>query len=379
MTILKQLCSVPTAPFAEQYVVEWVERFVAKRPKVRLSRDPFGNLLLELPSRSKGPRWVFGAHMDHPGFVAERMLDDRTLQAAFRGWVQIDYVRGTKVRFFDGGREITGTVVEATSDQYDRLTVPNQVKVRVGEPVSPGAPGMFDQGEGRVKGSRFYSRVCDDLAGAAAALTMLDTLARSKTPPKATIAVLLTRAEEEGFIGAIAAALRPTLLKKTDRIIAIETSAEQPYAPQGKGAIIRIGDKTSVFNSDLSYFITAKAEELAKADKAFRHQRALMPGGTCEATVYDIYGFTAASICVALGNYHNMDKSKGKIGPEYVDVSDWTNMTKLFVHIAHHAHEYEPGHKLLKRRVEARFDRLKHLLAAPATPGKRSRNRTTAG
>ena len=33
-----------------------------------------------------------------------------------------------------------------------------------------------------------------------------------------------------------------------------------------------------------------------------------MPGGTCEATVYDVYGFTAARICVALGNYHNMDR-----------------------------------------------------------------------
>jgi len=42
-----------------------------------------------------------------------------------------------------------------------------------------------------------------------------------------------------------------------------------------------------------------------------------MPGGTCEATVYDVYGFTAGSICVALGNYHNMDREKMKIGPEY--------------------------------------------------------------
>jgi endoglucanase len=366
--ILHSLCSTPTAPFAEQYVTRYAEQFAAERPNVRLSRDAYGNLLLELSApKAKGPRWVFGAHMDHPGFVADRMLDDRTLLAHFRGWVQIDYVKGTKVRFFPptaggGWGEVTGTVVEATSDQYDRLTVPNQVKVRVSKPVAEGTPGMFDQGESRVKGGKFYSRVCDDLAGAAAALTMLDVLARSKAPPKAPVAVLLTRAEEEGFIGAIAAAVRPKLLKKSDRIIAIETSAEQPFAPQGKGAIVRIGDRTSVFNSDLSYFLTSQAEALGKKDKTFAHQRALMPGGTCEATVYDIYGFRAASVCVALGNYHNMNKKTGRIGPEYVDVDDWTNMAKLFVHVARNAHEYEPGHKLLKRRVEARFDRLKHLL-----------------
>ena len=69
-----------------------------------------------------------------------------------------------------------------------------------------------------------------------------------------------------------------------------------------------------------------------------------MPGGTCEATVYDVYGFTAASICVPLGNYHNMDKAKEKIGPEFIDVNDWDSMVKLFAEIARRGHEYEPGH-----------------------------------
>ena len=45
-----------------------------------------------------------------------------------------------------------------------------------------------------------------------------------------------------------------------------------------------------------------------------------MPGGTCEATVYDAYGYTAAAVCIPLGNYHNMDRGKKKIGPEYIDV-----------------------------------------------------------
>ena len=87
-----------------------------------------------------------------------------------------------------------------------------------------------------------------------------------------------------------------------------------------------------------------------------------MPGGTCEGTVYDVYGFTAGSICVALGNYHNMDRERKKIGPEYIDVSDWQNMVKLFVQVARNGHKFEPGHKALKARVEKRFEKLKHLL-----------------
>ena len=360
--LLTELCSVPTAPFAEGHVVRFVERF-AKARKLKLSRDRFGNLLLETRGTARGnstPRWVFTAHMDHPGFVASRMTDARTLEVDFRGWVLPEYFEGEKLRFFPhAGGEATGRVIDFTLGA-DRK-VPETVRVRVKEPVPAGTPGMWDQGVGRIKGKRFYSRVCDDLAGAAAALAMIDQLSRRPAP--SPVAVLLTRAEEEGFIGAIAASIRPKLLRKTDRLIAIETSAQQSFAPQGKGAIVRIGDRTSIFNSALSYFLTQKADELAKRDKAFAYQRALMPGGTCEATVYDVYGFTAGSICVALGNYHNMDAGRKRIGPEYIDLGDWRSMVKLFVHVARSGHEFEPGHKALKTRIEKRFEKLKGLLA----------------
>lgn len=360
MKILQQLCSVPTAPFSEHHVVRYAEQFVGKRPALRLSRDRFGNLLIELKTSSRLPRWVFAAHMDHPGFVATRMLSERTVEAAFRGWVLEEFFAGQKVRFFGhDGTETPATVVDWTMGKERR--VPETVRLRVRGEVAPGSPGVWDQGEGQFRGKKFYSRVCDDLAGAAAALAMIHRLGRK--PPKAPVAVLLTRAEEEGFIGAIAAATQPKLLRRTDRVIAIETSAEQPYAPQGAGPIVRVGDKTSVFNSALSYFITQQAEALKKADQSIRYQRALMPGGTCEATVYDVYGFTAASICVALGNYHNMDRAKKKIGPEYIDVDDWNGMVELFVRVARHGHEFEPGHRALRQRVEKRFDKLKHLLA----------------
>ncbi len=367
MTILKELCSLPTAPFAEHRVVAYVEKFVHARRNLRLARDAHGNLLIELKSANgKAPRWVFGAHMDHPGFVAGRMLDETTLQADFRGWVRAEYFKGERVRFFDDGGEARGIVMDFTLNK--ERGEPDKVRIRVDRAVARGSPGMWDQGAGRTKGKRFYSRVCDDLAGAAAALTMIEQLA--KRPPTAPVAVLLTRAEEVGFVGAIAACLEPRLLRRSDRIIAIETSAEQPFAPQGAGAIIRIGDRTSVFNSGLSYFLQTEAAALAKRDKTFNYQRALMPGGTCEATVYDIYGFTAASICVALGNYHNMDQARKRIGPEYIDVSDWQNMVKLFVRVARNGHTFEEGHGALKSRVEKRFNKLRSLLREPGRPAR---------
>jgi len=360
MKFLNAISSLPTAPFVESRVVDYIKAFVAERPKLRLKKDAIGNLLIELPGKSKSPRWVFSAHMDHPGMRAIRMIDSRTVLAAFHGWVQVDYVRGTKVRFFSGGKEITGKVIEATTGEHDRWTIPIEVKVRVNGPVEAGSPGMFEQGEGRLKGQKFYSRALDDLAGVAAAITMLDRLA--KNPPKATIAVMLTRAEEEGFLGCIGAVLKPTLIRKSDCIIGIECSAEQPYAQQGNGVILRIGDRTSIFHSGLSYFLNQQAAALTEKDKTFKYQRALMPGGTCESTVYDAWGYTAAAVCVPLGNYHNMDRKKKRIGPEYIDIRDWNNMVKLFVAVAKNAHTYEPGMKSLKARVMKRYKNFEKLL-----------------
>jgi putative aminopeptidase FrvX len=360
--ILQTLCSVPTAPFAEERVVAYVREFVRRRKKLSLRADRWGNLLIELKGRGKGrhPRWVFTAHMDHPGFVAREMIDPRHLRADFRGWVKVEYVRGTSVRFFDRDREIRGTVTETTVENYDQRAVPHEVIVEVEGPVAVGSPGMFDQGEGRYEEGKFYCRGCDDLGGAAACLEMLDQLHRK--PPKSPVAMLLTRAEEEGFIGCIAVCKDGKLLKKTDRVVAIECSSVQPVAPQGAGVILRVGDRTSVFNSALTYFLGQQAEELKKSDSNFQWQRALMPGGTCEATVYDIYGYTAASLCVALGNYHNMDPAREQIGPEFIDVSDWKNMVKLFVRLANHGEKFKPGHAELKARVLKRFEQLKSFL-----------------
>lgn len=358
LKLLADVCSIPTAPFCEDHVYAYVERFVRARKKLRLSADRFGNRLVVLPgTRPREPRLVYVAHTDHPGFLAGRMVDHQTLEARFHGGVTATFAEKAAVRFFDGDAEIAARVIAVQADEAGRLS---GATLRVNEFVSAGAPGMFDQGVGRVKSGRFYSRVCDDLAGVASALAAVDALHRK--PPVATVAVLLTRAEEEGFIGAIAAALTMKLLKKTDRIVSIECSAEQTYARQGDGLILRVGDRTSIFHSAFSRFLHGTAEKLAKKDAAFKFQRALMPGGTCEATVFDAWGFTAAAACVPLGNYHNMDKAAGKIGPEHVNVTDWQNMVKLFIAAGRNIHTFDGTHAPLTMRLTKRFEEFSSLL-----------------
>lgn len=351
--LLTELCSIPTAPFKEHFVLNWIDNF-AKQNKIKVTKDSFGNRLLSVGPAS-GARLIFVAHADHPGLVANEMIDAKALRATFHGGVLSDFVIGEKVKFFAGKRgenEIRGKISQVTK-KAEWGDYPIEVLVNVKSPVLAGTPGMFDQGAGRVRGGRFYSRVCDDLAGVAAILAAMQQLSRKKL--RAPVCTLITRAEEIGFIGAMAAVKSKELLRKTDRLISVECSAEQPYALQGNGVILRVGDRTSIFNSAFTYWINMQCEELAKTDKTFKYQRCLMPGGSCEGTVFDSHGYLAAAACVPLGNYHNMDRANKKIGPEFVDLRDWENEVKLFTRLGEEAHDVDLKFGALKKRLETRY------------------------
>src|SRR5688572_2286061 len=99
--ILRELCSLPTAPFLESRIAEYIKQFASQRKKLRLTRDEHGNLLVSLPGRSKSTvaRWVFTAHMDHPGLISGRMIDEQTVECELRGWVLAELMKGAKIRF----------------------------------------------------------------------------------------------------------------------------------------------------------------------------------------------------------------------------------------------------------------------------------------
>ncbi len=368
--LLKTVCSIPTAPFVEGRVVRFVEEFVAGRKHLRLKRDAAGNLLISQKGGG-GNRWIFAAHMDHPGAVwteptyprgwkkqnaatlARHLKAGRHI-VAFRGGVYCDYLRGSTLEWFGttagDSRAVDkpiarGRVIECLAEP--KKLVPFGLVVEVDGEVPVGSAGMFPVKVARAKDGFLHSRVCDDLAGAAAALALVDKPVKAKVP----VCVLLTRGEEEGFVGALAAVHAPTLLKQTDRIIAIECSAEQTYAPAGQGVVLRCGDKTSIFHSGLTYFMNECGKEAALKTKGFVLQRALMPGGTCESTVYDAWGYVSGAVCVPLRNYHNMDKAAKMLAAEAVHLGDWACMVRLFREIALKAHTFAEGHPEIRERL----------------------------
>jgi endoglucanase len=280
LSITRRILAQPTAPFHEDAVRAEIRALLSDCPHVRLEEDAFGNLLALYRRGKATPRFAFAAHMDHPGYV---------------------------------GREFLGGVPESY-----RKKKPATRKF--------GAFQMWELPACEIRGGRITSRACDDLMGCVCTVAMLRELER--TGAKCAAWGVFTRAEEIGFIGAIELA-KSRRLPKSVTVISLETSSVKGGPVKfGGGPIIRVGDRTSVFDSGA----TALLQDVAKR-AGFKHQRALMQGGTCEATAYALYGYRTAAMCVALGNYHNCGP-RGRIAPEYVSVNDSVEMARLCVEVA---------------------------------------------
>jgi len=107
-----------------------------------------------------------------------------------------------------------------------------------------------------------------------------------------------------------------------------------------------------VFDPGLTHHLQEAAASLAAREPSFRFQRALMDGGSCESTAYNLWGVRAGALCLALGNYHNCGP-RGAIAPEFVDWDDLEGLIRLLVEAATTWRRHEPG-----ARMRARLERI---------------------
>jgi putative aminopeptidase FrvX len=159
-----------------------------------------------------------------------------------------------------------------------------------------------------------------------------------------------------GLIGAIHAAKNRTIPEGT-RLLSIETSRELPDARIGDGPIIRIGDRSTVFDPEMSNRMSRAA-----ASAGIPHQRKLMDGGRCEATAFGVYGYQATGICLALGNWHNRgnlaEVERGDTGAavpmlEEISIEDFHGLVGLLLVAARAADEEDRLIESLDRLYES--------------------------
>ena len=347
--LLRRLLSAPTAPFHEHAVIAEVRAW-ADRRKVPFARDRAGNVLLRYRRGRSRRRWVFAAHMDHPGFVATRRRG-RQVWADFIGGVGRKYFVGSRVRFFAPGGEARGVVTSArTMRGAQPFGCTCRIELDSPADVPAGTVGVWDIPAVRIRAGRVYGRACDDVAGVAAVLCAMGEIISRKID--ADVTALLTRAEEAGFIGCMAAC-RDRSVDDDALIVAIETSKAVPGARLGGGVVVRVGDAVRTYDPPLTGYVSSVAAGLAKRDRSFRYVRQLMPGGVCESTAYAMFGYRATGLCTPLGNYHNQGREK--IAAEQIDAGDFTNLVKLLTAIAADGKGPEQTDADLKRRLTERL------------------------
>jgi endoglucanase len=340
--IAARLMSCPTAPYHEGGVRAVVETICVENG-LSTQRDEFGNVIIRLGSPKFGRPIAFAAHMDHPGFSIERRLGPKRWLAQFLGGVSEKYFKpNLPVRL------LPGPVAARLGPNRGQ----KRFELIASAPTSAGPTyGVWEMTDFRIRRSRIHGRACDDLLGVAATLAALIDLKHRRVRVHAL--GLISRAEEVGFQGALSMATS-ALLGKDTFIVSLETSKEVPPVKMGQGVIIRVGDRSSIFGSKATRFVTEVATELASRSTTFQFQRALMPGGTCEGTAYQEYGYETAALCIALGNYHNCAPN-GSVAEEFVAVEDLDAMTQLLVELALRLRDY----RKLVRRLSDRLEELR--------------------
>jgi putative aminopeptidase FrvX len=347
----ERLMRCPAAPYHESMVAAEALR-ICQENGLKPELDAFGNILVRLNRRGpKAAPFVLAAHLDHPGFVVRKQISPVRWEAEFLGGVDDPYFKaGIPLRLMPGGSSaILGKRLPGKTRVFE-------VSARNASAERP-RYAVWDLVDFDLKDDRITGRACDDLIGAATILDVMANLARSKA--RVNVIGVLSRAEEVGFHGALALAQARSLPSKS-LVISLETSRELPGVQMGRGVIIRTGDRTSIFDSTATRFLTEVANQLRKSG-SFTFQRALMSGGTCEATAYQEFGYRCAAVCVALGNYHNCGTDE-TIQEEYVSLSDAQSMSLLLESCAIEFKNFQKITRQLPARLKKSATEAKRLL-----------------
>lgn len=392
LTILKQLCDTPTAPYYEGHVIAWLLDWAGQQAgRISVRRDGVGNVYLTYCHEVTTPPVLIEAHMDHPGFWVEAVLPDGTVRARFRGGVKPTCFDGAYAKLWlndlpaDGtirpiparGHWVRARILSASDPTDSPVHGEKTVLMQPDEPVAVNTIGMWDLPDATIVDHLFMARVCDDVAGVAAGVCLLETLLRNQTP--AHVTVMASRAEEVGFAGVLAA-LKNNWIGPVRCVIGLETSKAHAQARQGDGPIVRAGDRSLNFAPGLTRFIQLIATDLAKTDPGFQWQRKLMDAGSCNTSAFMAWGYDAAGITIPLGNYHNMhvDGHIGygstptagpEVGSESVDIRDFAGEVYLLPQVVQAMGRYDGSLTPWRESLDKMYETEQRELLAKTSAG----------
>jgi len=317
VAILQRVAAPPTAPYHEWAVLDAI-RAELERGGVPSHVDRYGQVYARTARGTAKRALVLAAHTDHPGFdviEAEGRVGRVRVLGGFR---QRLFPKLAAVTVHDDGGQgsFRGTLSdpETVVDPVHNST--NTCRIDAERTLEVGQFAMLDLPPVEVAGDEIRMRAADDLAGCA--LIVCALLALRDEPRPHDVHAVFTRAEETGLYGARLAA-EDGLVPRDAYIVSVEASRALPDAESGKGIVVRAGDLHNTFSNEAERYLRVARERLA--DRGIATQRALLTGGTCEASAFVRLGWTATGMALPNLNYHNAGPDGG-FAPEIVRLVD---------------------------------------------------------
>ena len=325
---LRAIVSAPTAPYHEAHALAAIVAQV-EREGIDVRTDDYGQVFARVHHGEARPLALV-AHTDHPGFEVVSAHGHEGIARMLGGFRGNVLAAPFAVRVYDdrGGGPFPATLDRFVPDLDLVHNSAGRARIRSDSDLAPGQWAVLDLAPFEQRGDALHMIAADDLAGCAVIALVLRELAAVPFPVDVT--GVFTRAEETGLYGA-RLVVEQNALPQDAIVVSVEASRELPHVRSGDGVVVRVGDLHNTFTNDAERSMRAAAERLGR--DGIRTQRALLDGGTCEASTFVVHGWSATALALPNVNYHNRGPDD-RFAAEIVHAEDVRSAVALLVETA---------------------------------------------
>jgi endoglucanase len=251
----------------------------------KVSVDRMGDLIAKMSfgdaNAKDRKRIMISAHMDEVGFMISDIREDGMLAFGCVGGIDPSVLAGRKVFVKGSDKLIRGVICSKaihhkSPEERERPLAARKLYIDIGAEKKDVASELLAIGDFATFDSEFYefgkggrtlkSKALDDRMGCAAMLEMMDKFKAAPPTINADVYFCFTVREEIGFSGAecVANIIRPdfaVILETTAIGDLPETEACRRVADVGKGGVISVADRSTIYQREVVDFALDLAKE----------------------------------------------------------------------------------------------------------------------
>ena len=276
--------SVAFGPSGYENTVRDIIKEKVKGKADEILTDRLGNLICKMSfgtQTENKKKIMVSAHMDEVGFMINRINSEGFAEFGCVGGINPSVLAGRKVVVMSECKKLNGVICSLAihhKDQEDRgkptpiekmhVDFGFETKEQAEEYVKIGDLGTFDSEFYRFgkNGCMIKGKALDDRMGCAAMLEIMEELSQNRPNVSADVYFCFTVREEIGYSGAAAAAtfVKPDIafvLESTAIGDIPDTEPHRRVADVGKGGVISIADRSTIYDRDTVDAVMTVAKE----------------------------------------------------------------------------------------------------------------------